>query len=142
MSFCASGRELPRAIDARGASRREAAMIGPRKIIVLAAAFISLTGCGSSTNAPAPASAPTGAKPDVIVTIDGARHACVVALASEAQGSIIACDDVVSFVKEELRVASGSTCDIRTTPGVDAAQVAKVAAGLNGAGYVISGAHP
>jgi hypothetical protein len=109
------------------------------KITVLTAAFIALTGCGSSTNAPTPVSAPTAAKPGVIVTVDGARHACVVALHSEAQGSIISCDDVVSFVKDELRVSSGSNCDIRTTPGVDAAQVAKVEASLKGAGYRCSG---
>jgi hypothetical protein len=109
------------------------------KITVLTAAFIALTGCGSSTNAPTPVSAPTAAKPGVIVTVDGARHACVVALHSEAQGSIISCDDVVSFVKDELRVSSGSNCDIRTTPGVDVAQVAKVEASLKGAGYRCSG---
>jgi hypothetical protein len=110
-------------------------MIGLRKITVLTAVFIALTGCGSSTNAPAPASPPSAAKADVVVTVDGARHACVVALRSEAQGSIISCDDVVPFVREELRLASGSICDIRTTPGADTAQVAKVEASLKGAGY-------
>jgi hypothetical protein len=110
-------------------------VIGIRKFIVLTAAYISLAGCGSSTNAPTSASSPSAAKADVIITVDGARHACVVALHSEAQGSIISCDDVVSFMRDELRVPSGSICDIRTTPGVDAAQVAKVEASLKGAGY-------
>ena len=114
-------------------------MIGLRKITVLTAVFIALTGCGSSTNAPTPVSPPGAAKPDVVVTVDGGRHACVVALASESQGSIISCDDVVSFVREELRLASGSNCDIRSTPGVDPAQVAKVAAALKGAGYRLIG---
>lgn len=101
----------------------------------LAAALILLAGCGSSTNSPTPQSPVIAAKPDVVVMVDGVRHACVVALASEAQGSTISCDDVVSFVKDELRLPSGSICDIRTTSGVDAAQVAKVEAGLKGAGY-------
>jgi hypothetical protein len=117
-------------------------MSGLGKITVLTAAFIWLAGCGSSTNAPTPVSRLASAKPDVVVTVDGARHACVVALASEAQGSTISCDDVVSFVREELRLASGSVCDIRSTPGVDAAQVAKVAAGLKGAGYRSIGESP
>jgi hypothetical protein len=114
-------------------------MIGLRKITVPAAAFISLTGCGSSTNAPASASPLIAAKADVVVTVDGAHHACVVALRSEAQGSNISCDDLVPFVRDELRLASGSICEIRTTPGVDAAQVAKVEASLKGAGYRVSG---
>jgi type IV pilus biogenesis protein CpaD/CtpE len=107
--------------------------------LLLAAACASLAGCGSSTNAPVPASPPASAKPDVVVTVDATRHACVVALANEANGSTIACGDVVSFVKQELRLPSGSICDIRTTPGGDAAQAAGVAAGLSGAGYRIKG---
>jgi hypothetical protein len=108
------------------------------KITVLAA-FLALAGCGSSTNAPTAVSTPTAAKPGVVVTVDGARHACVVALHSEAQGSIISCDDVVPFVRDELRLPSGSIYDIRTTPDVPAAQTAKVEASLSGAGYRHSG---
>ena len=121
-------------------SWQQAAVSRLCKITVLSAAFLALTGCGSSTNAPTAASPLTGAKPDVIVTVDGARHACVVALHSEAQGSIISCDDIVPFVRDELRLASGSIYDIRTTPDVPAAQMAKVEASLNGAGYRHSGA--
>jgi hypothetical protein len=106
-----------------------------RKIIVLTAAFVWLTGCGSSTDAPAPVSSTIGAKPDVVVTVDGARHACVVALASEAIGSIIPCDEVVSFAREQLRVASGSTFDVRTASGGDITQAAKAEADLKDAGY-------
>ena|SRR5579863_2356835 len=109
------------------------------KIAVLAAAFLSLAGCGSSTNAPTGASTPTAAKPDVVVTVDGARHACVVALHSEAQGSIISCDDVVPFVRDELRLPSGSIYALRTTPDAPAAQMSKVEASLSGAGYRHSG---
>jgi hypothetical protein len=106
-----------------------------RQITILGAAFIALAGCGSSTNSPTSVSPSTAAKADVIVTVDGARHACVVALHSEAQGSIISCDDVVSFVRDELRLPSGSFYGIRTIPDVPAAQVAKVEASLKGAGY-------
>ena len=109
------------------------------KVTVLTVACLALTGCGSSTNAPTAVSTSNAAKPDVVVTVDGARHACVVALHSEAQGSIISCEDVVPFVRDELRVPSGSIYDIRTTPGVDAAQMAKVEASLKGAGYRPSG---
>jgi len=120
-------------------SWQQAAVSGLGKITVLVAAFLAVAGCGSSTNAPTALSSPTGAKPDVIVTVDGARHSCVVALHSEAQGSIISCDDIVPFVRDELRLASGSIYDIRTTPDVPAAQMAKVEASLNGAGYRHSG---
>jgi hypothetical protein len=94
-----------------------------------------LAGCGQSANSPAPASAPIATRPDVIVTLDGKHHECVVALYSEAQGSSISCNDVVAFVKDELRVAKGSIYDIRTIPDVDAAEMAKVEASLKDAGY-------
>lgn len=78
----------------------------------------------------------------MIVTIDGARHTCLVALYSEAQGSAVSCDEVVPFVRDELRVPSGSIYDLRTNPDVDNAQTARVAATLNGAGYrFIGGPH-
>jgi hypothetical protein len=95
--------------------------------------LISLAGCGQTASTPE--SPPTAAKPDVIITVDGERHACVVALYSEPQGSTIPCADVVPFMRDELRLASGSTYDIRTIPKVDEAQVATVEASLKGAGY-------
>jgi hypothetical protein len=95
--------------------------------------LLSLAGCGQSANTPG--SPPTAAKPDVIITVDGERHACVVALYSEPQGSAIPCADVVPFVKDELRLASGSSYDIRTIPKVDEEQVTTVEASLKGAGY-------
>ena len=110
--------------------------------IAVTAVFVALAGCGSSTNTPATGSAPIAARPDLIVTIDGVHHACVVALYTEPQGSSIACDDIVPFVRDELRLASGSGYDIRTTPDVDPAQRAKVESSLKGAGYrFIGGAH-
>jgi hypothetical protein len=98
-----------------------------------AAALCSLGigACGSSTQS----AAPTAAKSDVIVTLDGVHRACVVALNSEAQGSTIPCSDVVAFLKDELRVPSGSVYDIRTIPEVDAAEKTRVEAALKAAGY-------
>jgi len=100
-----------------------------------------LIGCGSSSNAPAPVSAPMTAKPAVIITFDGERHMCVVALSSEAQGNIIPCADVVPFVRDELRVASGSIYDTRTIAKFDAAEMAKTTQSLNAAGYRFNGGH-
>jgi hypothetical protein len=113
-------------------------MIDARAILVSAAALILVTGCGQSSKGPAPA--PAVSRADVTVTFDGKRHKCVVALSSEAQGNSIPCGDVVSFVREELRVPSGAVYDIRKIPDVDETQVAKVSADLNSAGYRFVGA--
>jgi|SRR5450755_338284 hypothetical protein len=107
-------------------------VIGVRAVFASSMIFISLSGCGPSENIPAP---PTAMRPDVIVTLDGARHACDVALYSEPQGSAVSCADVVPFVRDELRLASGSTYDIRTAAKVDDAERAAVEASLNAAGY-------
>jgi hypothetical protein len=79
------------------------------RALLVAAFLILLAACGSSTNAPAPALPPIAAKPDVTITFDGERHTCVVALASEAQGSAVSCGDVVPFVREwfDLRHTNG-----------------------------------
>jgi hypothetical protein len=109
-----------------------------RAVLASALGLVLLAGCGQSANTPAPAPAappPIAAKPDVIVTLDGARHDCLVALYSEEQASIISCDDVVAFVRDELRVPSGAIYDIRTGPNIDEAQRTKVEASLKGAGY-------
>jgi len=107
---------------------------------VATASFVLLAGCGSSANTPVPG--PVAAKPDVMITFDGERHTCVVALASEAQGSAISCGDVVPFIRDELRLPSGSIYDIRTIPDVDEAEMASVGASLKGAGYrFIGGPH-
>jgi hypothetical protein len=111
-------------------------------MIVVRAAFAStvvcllLAGCGPSAVPPSIA-----ARPDVIITLDGKHHACVVALYSEAQGSKISCDDVVPFVRDELRLKSGAIYDIRIIPDVDEAETARVGASLNGAGYRFIGGH-
>ena len=108
---------------------------------LLSAALLSilLPGCGSGANTPVTAAAPTAGKADVIVTIDGQHRTCIVALHSEAQGSTIACDDVVPFIRDELRVPSGGTYDVLTIPEVGKADLAKLEVALNGAGYRPSG---
>ena len=103
--------------------------------------LILLAGCGTSTNTPVAAPPPIAAKPDVTITFDGERHACVVALSSEAQGSAIPCNDVVPFVRDELRLPSGSIYDIRTIPDVNEAEMAGVGARLKAAGYRFIGGH-
>ena len=115
-------------------------MIDKRAILASTAVSMLLTGCGQSARGPAPAAAPATSKADVTVTFDGKRHKCVVALSSEAQGSSISCDEVVSFVRQELRVAGGASYDIRKIPNVDEGEVAKVSADLNSAGYRFVGA--
>lgn len=107
-------------------------------IIIVSPAL--LAGCGSSTTAPATAPAPPSAPPiaakaDVIITIDGVQHACVVALYNEPYGNTIPCSDVLPFVRNELRVPSGAVYELRTTGTVDPAEVLKVKANLKDAGY-------
>ena len=109
-------------------------MVSPRvSLVVCVLVFNSLAGCGSSSQ--------IAAKADVIITIDSARKTCLVALLSEAQGSAVACEEVVPFVRDELRVAGGSIYDIRTTRGVDPAATQKVQSNLNAAGYRFIGGH-
>jgi hypothetical protein len=101
-----------------------------------------LASCGHSTGGMD--SAPIAAQPDVTVKFDGKRRKCVVALPTEAQGSVITCDDVVPFVKDELKVPGGSIYDLGTIPDSDPfpAEMAKVRASLDGAGYrFIGGPH-
>jgi|ERR1700689_1470581 hypothetical protein len=105
-------------------------MIDIRAVFVSSVVLMLLTGCGPSASAP-----PIASKPNVIVTLDGKTHACVVALYSETNGSSIACADVVPFVRDELRLPKRSIYDIRTISKVDDAEVAKVGASLKGAGY-------
>jgi hypothetical protein len=108
---------------------------------IFTSAALLLSGCGSSSNAPAPANAAFAEKPDVIITFDGERHTCVVALYSEPQGSLIPCADIIPFMRDELRLASGSVYDTRTIAKVDPAEVGKTTQNLNEAGYRFIGGH-
>lgn len=92
-----------------------------------------LAGCGASKNTAVPDATTPAAKPDVTVTVDAARHRCLVALASEAQGSAVPCGDVVSFVHDELRLKPGSIFEL--APKLEDPEVTLVAAHLKAAGY-------
>jgi hypothetical protein len=100
-----------------------------------------LIGCGSANNAAAPVSPAIAAKADVIITFDGERHTCVVALSSEAQGSIVPCADVIPFMRDELRLANGSIFDTRAVAKPDDAEIAKTIQNLKDAGYRFIGGH-
>ncbi len=108
--------------------------------LFVSAFVVSLTGCGSSGDSTA--SSPIAAKPDVIVTFDGGHHGCIVALSTEAQGSAISCGEVVSFIRDELRLPRGAIYDVRTIPDVEQGEMARVGAALDDAGYrFIGGPH-
>ena len=116
------GNIIERAVSWRFASLRAA----------LVAGFIPvfLAGCGASGTPPKLAE-----RPDVIVTVDGKRHACLVALDKEPQGSTVSCKEAVSFLKDELRVPNGAIYDIRTVANVDNTEIASIRDSLNAAGY-------
>jgi hypothetical protein len=109
-------------------------MVTPRATFCAVVICKLLAGCGS-TDAPAPTPAAKAAKADVTVTVDGVHHACIAALSKEAQGSSIACGDVAAFLKDELRVPSGASYDLRTIPEVSETELAAVSTSLKGAGY-------
>jgi hypothetical protein len=104
-----------------------AAMSALRTLFGSGMVLMVLGGCGPAE------------RPDAIVTIDGVRHACVVALHNETQGSTVPCSDVAAFLRDELRLAGGSSCDVRTVSDVDAAEVTRVNASLKAAGYRLIG---
>ena len=112
-----------------------------RPVLAISVPLLLLIGCGSSHNSPAPVSPAIAAKPDVSITFDGERHTCVVALSSEAQGSIVPCADIIPFMRDELRLASGSIYDTRTIGKVDDAELAKTTQSLKDAGYRFIGGH-
>jgi hypothetical protein len=72
---------------------------------------------------------------DVNITLDSERHACVVALEQELQGSTVKCDEVVPFLKDELRLKEGSIYDVRIPRDFDQGQMARLGKSLTGAGY-------
>lgn len=120
---------------------RSSAIIASTAILSASATILAgLSGCGkSASNADSPRIA---THPDVTIKLDGKRGKCIVALSSEAQGSTISCDDVVPFVKDELRLPKGAIYDIGATADGDQAELAKVRANLNGAGYRSIGGSP
>jgi hypothetical protein len=118
-------------------------MTGLRTISASILILLPLAGCGPSANAPAPASAPIAARPDVVIKFDAEHHTCVVALYSEPQGSAIPCSDVVPFLRDELRLPSGAIYDIPNAPDSGKSAMNQVGDSLNAAGYrFIGGPHP
>lgn len=115
-------------------------MMRPRKLPTVVMFWMVLAGCGRSANTSTPV--PPAAKPDVIITVHDARHQCVVALASEAQGSTIPCGDVTAFVKDELRVPSGSTYAMHAVDQGKESEMSRVDDSLKAAGYrSVGGSH-
>ncbi len=102
-------------------------------IIASTTALVALTGCGKSTGTSE--SPRIASRPDVTVKFDGKRRKCMVALSSEAQGSTIPCEEVVPFVKDQLRLPPGSIYDLGATSGGNDAEIAKVRASLDNSGY-------
>jgi hypothetical protein len=98
-------------------------------------ALILLVGCGRSTHAPTSTPPAGGVKPDVVVTVDGEHHACVISKYSELTGSTVGCADVVPFVRDELRVRDGSSYDLHSVGPVDEVETNRVRAALDGAGF-------
>jgi hypothetical protein len=106
-----------------------------RAVVASLVPLLLIGGCGSRTNPAASAPPAIATKPDVIVTFDGERHTCVVALPSEAQGSLIPCTDIVPFIRDELRLASGSIYDTRKIAPVDEGEFGRTTQSLKDAGY-------
>jgi len=102
--------------------------------------YVCLSACGSPSNAP-PVSPAIASKPDVIISFEAASHMCVVALVTEPQGSTIPCTDLVPFLKDELRLQSGSIYDTRVAANADQTDVAKTTQNLKDAGFRFIGGH-
>jgi hypothetical protein len=102
--------------------------------------YLCLAACGSPSSGPSISPA-IASKPDVIISFDGAGHMCVVALVTESQGSTIPCPDLVPFLKNELRLQSGSIYDTHVAVNADQAEVAKTTQNLKDAGFRFIGGH-
>lgn len=122
-------RPLPPNVIKTAISRRAAASF--RAILLSGFTPILVAGCGASSGTPPK----IAERPNVTITLDGNRHACLVALDKEPQGSTVPCKEAVSFVKDELRVQPGSVYDILTVATVADTEIASVHAALDEAGY-------
>ena len=123
------------------AVRRSTHRSGRTRLRPVHSALLSITGvlllagCGRSGDN-------NGAKADVIVTFDAKRHNCLVALPTEPHGSAVSCGDIAPFMRDELRLPSGSIYEIRAASEIDDAEIAKVEASLTDAGYKSIGGSP
>jgi hypothetical protein len=122
-------RPLPPNVVEGAISRKVAASF--RAILLSVFTPMLVAGCGASSGTPPK----IAERPNVTITLDGNRHACVVALDKEPQGSTVPCKEAVSFVKDELRVQPGSVYDIHTIATVGDTEIASVRAALDEAGY-------
>jgi hypothetical protein len=103
-----------------------------RTVIASIMVITLFSACGPSSGT---SSTRLAEKANVTITFDGKRHACVVALSTEALGSAISCADLIPFLSEQLRLQRGAVYDIQTIAPVDDAEMAQAAAGLKRAGY-------
>lgn len=136
------GREWLAPVTLRPSMRQTPAMNSIRIQLVTVTLCALVVACTRHTGAPRPVVSPIASKPDVIVTFDGERHACVVRLLDATTGHVVSCEDVLPFIRDSLKLRSGSVYDIRTIPDVDDAEMRRVVANLKGAGYrYIDGPH-
>jgi hypothetical protein len=113
----------------------KARVTGVGRTAAFIAASVFLAACGAPNNAPTSPSPQAARKADVLVTLDGVHHACVVTLSKEEHGNSIACSDIIPFLKNELRLSAGATYDVRTTPETSDAESTSVRESLQTAGY-------
>ena len=74
-------------------------------------------------------------KPDFVLTFDGPRGNCRVALASQEGVEILPLSKVVGFLRTVPSISGASRFEVITIPDVDVAEYDAVLAGLKAAGY-------
>jgi hypothetical protein len=112
-----------------------------RAIFLTISIAATLVGCGHSVPSPIQATSPAPT-PDVIVTMDGPHHTCVVAKYNEMHSQAIDCTAVASYFRDELGLSGGTFYDLRTIPDVSEVDMTYLQASLGSAGYhLIGGLH-
>ena len=112
-------------------------MSAARSLFIASGMMACLAGCGSSSSPSVAAAPPAAGNADVSVTLDGRRQACFVALKAEPQPSEVDCKEIAAFMRDELRVPSGSTYAVRLVADFDPAKRAGIESALKDAGYRI-----
>ena len=77
-------------------------------------------------------------KPDFVVTFDGPNGDCLVAHVVTASAKHIPCDQVVSYVANDLKLPAGALFEIATIPDVRERDFDHVMAALSAAGYKLT----
>jgi hypothetical protein len=93
-----------RGFSSRRVTTWTAVMISIRSQFMAVTLCALATACARTTRAPSPVVPPIASRPDVIVTFDGERHACVVALFDEATGHAMSCEGVLPFIGDDLKL--------------------------------------